>query len=121
MAKICGLLVRAGILRSRRGATGGVTLNRSPSDVTLLDIVEACQGRVLENYCHGAADPEAVCAFHEAMLELHDCIVGNLSRCTLADLAARPGPSREIRQKVECRIGVLAHQVRLDEEQETDG
>jgi len=106
MAKICRLLVKAGLLRSHRGSTGGVTLNTSSSEVTLLAIAEACQGKILENYCSGANDPDAVCAFHRAMLELHDCIVGSLSRVTLADLAAKPEPTGTLRGAVDCRIGV---------------
>ncbi len=41
-------LKRAGIVRSVRGARGGYTLNRSPEDITLLDVVRAIDGPVLQ-------------------------------------------------------------------------
>jgi len=41
-------LKRVGIVRSVRGAKGGYLLGRAPEDITLLDIVEAVEGRVLD-------------------------------------------------------------------------
>ena len=40
-------LKRAGLVRSIRGAQGGYLLGRSPDDITVLDIVEAIDGPVL--------------------------------------------------------------------------
>ncbi len=42
------LLKRAGLVRSVRGAQGGYMLCKSPEDITLLDIVEAIDGSVLD-------------------------------------------------------------------------
>ena len=52
MAKISTLLVKADILKTFRGMYGGVTLSRSPGEITLLEIVEACQGRILAATFH---------------------------------------------------------------------
>ena len=41
-------LKRAGIVRSVRGAKGGYMLNRAAEDVTLLDVVRAIDGPVLQ-------------------------------------------------------------------------
>jgi Rrf2 family protein len=41
-------LKRGGLVRSIRGAQGGYLLGRSPDDITLLDIVEAIDGPVLD-------------------------------------------------------------------------
>ena len=41
-------LKRAGIVRSVRGARGGYTLNRPPEEITLLDVVRAVDGPVLQ-------------------------------------------------------------------------
>ena len=41
-------LKRAGIVRSIRGSQGGYLLGRSPDDITLLDIVRAIDGAVLD-------------------------------------------------------------------------
>src|SRR5690606_17826162 len=68
MAKITRMLVKSNILRSHRGALGGVSLSRPASEITLLEIVGACQGLMIGNYCHGIADHLLpVCAFHEDM------------------------------------------------------
>jgi len=41
-------LKRAGIVRSVRGSRGGYTLNRPPEEITLLDVVRAIDGQVLQ-------------------------------------------------------------------------
>lgn len=104
VAKITGLLVKAGILTAHRGTHGGVTLDRRPGGVTLLEIVEAAQGKILGDYCTEGAKPGEVCAFHAAMLELHRSIVDTLHRWTLGDLMKRPEPAAALRGKVPCRI-----------------
>jgi Rrf2 family transcriptional regulator, nitric oxide-sensitive transcriptional repressor len=89
MAKVAAHLTRAGILRAHRGVHGGVTLNRPPEEIRLLDAVQALQGVILGSYCD-SANTTTFCAFHRAMGELHEAIVGTLARWTLADLAASP-------------------------------
>ena len=80
---------RAGILRSTRGVRGGVALARDPSDITLLEIFEACQGILTAGYCRNSGSG-GNCSFHEAMGELHDATTSVLARWTLADLLRRP-------------------------------
>jgi len=92
-AKVTRLLARDGILRAEKGVKGGVRLNRPPSQITLLAVVEACQGTVIGSYCGQACDKHAICSFHHAALELHDAMVGVLSRWNLEQLLAKPtGP-----------------------------
>ncbi len=92
LAKTIQLLVKAGILRSVRGATGGVLLARRPADVTLLEIFEACQGLLIGNYCTGMGLPLGgdPCGYHVAMQELHEVTRRTLSKWTLGDLLASP-------------------------------
>lgn len=103
-AKVTAALVRAGILRAHRGMKGGVTLARSPEEVTLLDVAEACQGRILGDFCQDFDRLDLVCAYHRAMAELHEAIISTLKRWTLADLAKDPLPAPEIRDTVPCRM-----------------
>ncbi len=53
LAKIVSQLSVAGLLQTSRGAHGGVSLARSPEDITLLDVVEAIDGPILLNECVG--------------------------------------------------------------------
>jgi len=104
LSKICTLLVKADILRAHRGVRGGVVLSRPPEAVTLLEIVETCQGRILGDYCQEHDVPEEVCTFHEAMRELHHHIVGTLGRWTLHAIARRPSPAPALAGQVKCRM-----------------
>ena len=102
LAKVVRHLVKVGILRASRGSAGGVVLAKSPEHVTLLAIVEACQGAVLADFCEEASRLSQTCAFHRASVELHEAIVGVLSRWTLAELLRRPGPSKLLEKQVKC-------------------
>jgi Rrf2 family transcriptional regulator, nitric oxide-sensitive transcriptional repressor len=95
LAKVTGHLVRARVLRAHRGVLGGVTLARAPDTITLLSVVEACQGDIVGNFCSDASDPALTCAFHQAGLELYDAVVRVLSKWTLADLLRRPFPTEK--------------------------
>jgi Rrf2 family protein len=44
LLKIMQQLVRAGVLRSKRGPRGGFSLAKSPNKITMLEIVEAVEG-----------------------------------------------------------------------------
>jgi Rrf2 family protein len=103
-AKVANMLVKAGVLRAQRGARGGVFLDREPGAITLLEIVEACQGKVLADYCAPYDDLAKVCAFHRAMADLHRGVTDVLQRWTLADIAAKPCPDKSIAGTVDCRL-----------------
>lgn len=107
LAKVVRHLVRAGILRAHRGVSGGVTLNRLPEEISLLSIVEACQGAILGDFCQDADRLEKTCAFHQAGAELHEATVGVLSRWTLAELLRKPCPSETYDNRIECLLEPL--------------
>ena len=104
LVKIARHLVRAGILRAHRGQAGGVALSRAPKEITLLAIVEACQGTIHGNFCRDTGQLSKTCALHKAGAELHDAIIGVLSGWTLADLCRQPGPAGELRGKGRCLL-----------------
>lgn len=93
MAKVLRLLVKAGILRAEHGSRGGVILTRRPDEITLLAIIEACQGTIVGSHCQDVDDSRTTCAFHKAAVELREAIIGVLSRWNLEQLAGAPGPS----------------------------
>ncbi len=109
MAKVCRLLVKAGILRAERGSRGGVLLGRHPREISLLSVVEACQGAILGSYCRGAFELKDTCAYHQATVELHQAIVKVLSRWTLAHLLKKPCPSPHSGLEVLCVLAGAGH------------
>lgn len=84
MAKSLQKLVRAGILISQRGATGGVSLSREASDITLFSIIEAVDGTTFFDACVlgiGDCEAEKPCALHaqwdvwrQEMLEMYSAM-----------------------------------------------
>ena len=62
LAKIVSQLSVAGLLQTSRGARGGVSLARSPDEISFLEVVEAIDGPILLNEC--VADASA-CTFGE--------------------------------------------------------
>jgi Rrf2 family protein len=65
LAKIVSQLSVAGLLQTSRGARGGVSLARSPEDISILEVVEAIDGPILLNDC--VLDSSS-CAFGDACL-----------------------------------------------------
>jgi Rrf2 family protein len=90
LAKVTRSLVKSGILRAEKGVKGGVWLARSPEQITLLAVVEACQGTILGNYCQDGCRKDLVCGYHRAAEELREGIVGVLSNWTLAQMLRKP-------------------------------
>ena len=51
LAKIVSQLSVAGLLQTSRGARGGVSLARTPDQISLLEVVEAIDGPIYLNEC----------------------------------------------------------------------
>ena len=91
LSKILVLLVKAGVLKSIRGAKGGVQLAKPNEQITILAIMEACQGVLLKAFCDTPAESvESICAFHDAILQARQATIQVPSKWTLANLVARP-------------------------------
>lgn len=54
LSKVLASLTQAGLVRTHRGAAGGVALARSPEGISLLEVVKAVQGPIILNECTGA-------------------------------------------------------------------
>jgi Rrf2 family protein len=99
-------LRKAGLVDSRRGSRGGYLLARSPTDITMAEVVEALEGSIAPIECISeAADGSIVCA-RESTEDVggppHACptkllwtrvrfaIVHTLQETSLADLVLGP-------------------------------
>ncbi len=92
IAKVLRQLAHSGIVRSHRGASGGFELARDPASITLLTVVEACQGAVKGNYCQETPPSRvpSMCGWHQAMWELKESCRSVLSRWTIARIMEKP-------------------------------
>jgi len=96
LAKALQSLSRAGIVESVPGRRGGYRLGRQPAEITLLDVVEAVEGRESTFRCteirkRGPAQVSPrlyspVCAIAEAMYRADEAWREELRRTTVADL-----------------------------------
>jgi len=95
LAKIFDKLVRHGLVVSHRGPGGGVALERDPSSIPVLDILEAIEGPRVLNRCliwQGHCADTDPCPLHEWVHALVPKVESILQELTLADFAERrPG------------------------------
>jgi len=63
LSKVVAGLTQAGLVRTHRGAAGGVGLARSPETISLREVVEAVQGPIILNEC---TDPYRACPLEGA-------------------------------------------------------
>ena len=90
VAKVAKRLQSAGLLETRRGATGGYQLLSRPEDISLVHIVEAVEGPIAVNGCvDGTQDPCAVsncCFMSNHWNKVNGALRGALQAVSLADL-----------------------------------
>ena len=94
-------LLRAGIVRSTRGAKGGYSLERAPSAVTVQEVLVAIEGQpALATCCNDVTPTDSAqsadcqvgshCPITHAVQRLNDRIQNFLGDITLADLMNDP-------------------------------
>ncbi len=109
LSKIVGHLAKDGILKAHRGAKGGMTIARPAKDISLFEIVQACQGFYLPSFCDNPEDAGVVvCGFHHAMYEVRHNTVEILTRWKLSDLAARPAGNVTGKHHPTCKMRFLS-------------
>lgn len=101
-AKIFAKLEKAGIVAAAEGVRGGYRLARSPETISVLEIIDAIEGRKplfecqeIRTRCplfHGAAPEWAtrgVCSIHAVMLKAEKAMRDALASETLANIGGR--------------------------------
>jgi Rrf2 family protein len=86
------LLKAAGMVRSTRGARGGFTLAKPPSQIRLSEIIQVMEGSMAPVECVDA--PEAYprvasCAVHDVWVEITTAMSSVLESITLQELVER--------------------------------
>lgn len=100
VAKLFTRLEKAGLVRSVQGAKGGYTLTRAATDISVLEVVEAIDGRKRLFQCteirrncaifEGSPPAQAtrdLCAINRVMVEAEAAMRASLAAQTLADIS----------------------------------
>lgn len=109
LEQIFNKLLKAGLLKSRRGPRGGYMLSRDPSDISVGDVITATQGPVVPVRCLAQDDSKKrTCDIAESCITRHvwrqtqKLLVDYYESVTIADLcsmARKQGVSRELDQR----------------------
>ncbi len=97
LARILADLVHSGLISATAGPGGGYELRRPPSQICLLDVVEAAEGRIELQDCVLRGRPcgsSGQCAVHQAWSEAQEAMARRLRRTTFAEIARRELPLR---------------------------
>jgi Rrf2 family transcriptional regulator, cysteine metabolism repressor len=92
LERLTGPLVAAGLLKSARGARGGVMLARSASQIRISEVIRALEGSIAPVEC--ISNPSqcgraAFCASRDVWSGLMEAMVQVLESTTLRDLVER--------------------------------
>ena len=88
--KVFQALTQGGFLRAVRGPGGGYEMIRPADKITLLDVIEAVEGRDTFDHCvlgFLTCDSKRPCPLHETWLRAKVQLLGQLEHRTLQDLA----------------------------------
>ena len=93
--KLVSKLTAAGLLRSVRGAHGGLQLGRPAAAINVAVIVEAIEGRIALTACidHSPCDFESGCNMKPHWPIINDALRGALAGITLAQLRGPVAPA----------------------------
>jgi Rrf2 family iron-sulfur cluster assembly transcriptional regulator len=94
-SKLLQRLQKGGLVESCMGVKGGFRLSRGPAEISLLDVVEAIQGKIALNRClqsEFACSRRKVCPVRGHLGQVQQMVVDYLRKTTLRDLA---GPGKE--------------------------
>ncbi|RDB61260.1 Rrf2 family transcriptional regulator [Gordonibacter sp. 28C] len=98
-------LVKGGLIKTVRGAHGGLVLNCDPAEVTLLEVLEAIQGPVSISLC--VMDPEYCekqpeCAYNKVWQGADRMLNGYFASITLKDLFEQGGTHPSIEKAMDA-------------------
>ncbi len=93
LAKVLQLLAKAKLIAGRRGVGGGYQLLRDPSEIRLLDVINAVEPLTpIESCPLGLKDHEGkLCPLHRRVDQATRAVIKLFDDATLADLINEPG------------------------------
>lgn len=90
LTKTIQILVRAGMVETRRGMQGGIRLSVSPDSITIADVLYAIEGKLAINPClegDSYCENQSNCPVRKVLGRTQKAILAELSKETIADLA----------------------------------
>jgi Rrf2 family nitric oxide-sensitive transcriptional repressor len=98
LSKVLQGLCHAQIVHSRRGLGGGMTLVKTPEELTILEVVNAVEpiGRIRECPLGLAAHGVRLCPLHKRMDNALAMVEDAFRQTTLAEVLAEPTTSRPL-------------------------
>lgn len=88
--QVLGLLAKAGIAESKAGRGGGYRLARDPADISILEVVEAAEGSLINTRCTLRGGPcrrDDRCVVHDTWMAAGEAFRRALAATTLAEVA----------------------------------
>lgn len=92
LERLIAPLIAAGLVKSTRGARGGVLLIKAPSQVKLSEVIQALEGSIAPVGCvnnPALCQRSALCVTRDVWSELMEAMVQVLDATTLQDLVER--------------------------------
>lgn len=91
LLKLLRKLIKADIIKSYRGKSGGYSLNKHPKSITLKDVVEAIDGPICINRCLKDpslcnANKHGKCMVHNALCKIQKVIEEEFEKVTFEDI-----------------------------------
>jgi Rrf2 family protein len=89
LAKVMRKLTVAELVESRRGVGGGFRLSRPPDQISMLQVVEAVEGRAGLHACFLSSDPcscDQPCGAHAAFAGAREAMLQALRTTSISDL-----------------------------------
>ena len=105
-------LVKGGLIKTVRGARGGLALDCDPAQITLLEVLEAVQGPVSVSLC--AVDAEYCkrrggCSYNKLWMGADSLLNSYFDSITLKELMEQGGRHPVIRKAIDRRRGAQKH------------
>lgn len=89
--QLLGVLAKAGLAEAKAGRVGGYRLLRDPSEISVLEVIEAAEGSLISRRCPMRGGPchwDDVCALHPTWARASEAIRSTLAVTSLAEVAA---------------------------------
>jgi Rrf2 family protein len=94
LPQVLGDLSRAGIVEARLGRAGGYRLAKAPTEVSVLDIIEATEGDTRRQTCvltgRRCGESVVTCDVHVVFWEAQVAILARLAETSVADVLVTP-------------------------------